>query len=377
MAISNRPFVMTTAALATAAAIATTAPAIVSGQIAGVPSPAKLSTAQFELTGISNISVAGISDALSSGWGGFIGANDAFYPGEFNNDVKVTGPTGVAYYLLDNALDGIDPYNLENYFFEVGAKTGNVVAGLGAVAYVGTGSILGADSPVTQLVKSIVGGGGTGGADLGSLIMNATSGIPVVSDLASVYFTGQIAGDATVYGTGFAGLLSYANTKLLPGLGGALSNLNLTSLISGLSGLISQVGGLIGGHSIGGHEHHADSDEAEGTETDADDESEGSKHWDKHHSAAAVAVRVAAPLTVATAPAAAVTAGKPAASESTSKDVDEVTVGTAAPDTETAEAPKRARTQAARAAHAAEKAAEKAAASGHNGNRGKGHRTAN
>jgi hypothetical protein len=260
----TRPFLITGVALASAAAIAVV-PSVVT---VGAPTPTALSTASYELTALTDVTIEGITGALLDGWGGFIGPDDVFYPDTFNNDVKLTGVNGVAYYLADQALDGIAPYNLENYFFEVGSRdpSNAVLTGLGAVAYVGVGSAFGVDSVPAQLVKAIT----TGSFDLSSInignilgnidlanlapaVLALTAGIPVIGPVASVYLTGMAPGDATVYGTGLAGVAAYAGTAL-----------------PGISNLLNAIGG--GGVDKGDDE--ADDEADDETENEIDDADE-------------------------------------------------------------------------------------------------------
>lgn len=218
-----RPLMNTGVAIASAAAIAV-GPSIV---MAGSPTPVALSTAKYQLTALADVTIEGIAGALVDGWGGFIGPDDPFYPNTFNNDVKLTGANGLAYYLADQALEGIAPYNVENYFFEVGSRSSSntVLAGLGAVAYVGVGSTFGIDSVPAQLVKAITTGafdlgGILGGIDLANIVptvLALAANVPVIGPLVSVYLTGQVPGDETAYGTGLAGVVAYAQTAL-PGI---------------------------------------------------------------------------------------------------------------------------------------------------------------
>ncbi len=291
MATFARPFAMTGVALASIATIAVATPAV-QGQFAGVSSPLKLSTAQYELAAFSDITVQGITHAIAAGYGGFIAANDTYFPGEFNNDAILKGTEGAAYYLIDTALT--DPLNLENYFFEVGSRGANLLtSGAGAAAYVGVASTFGVDSIQAQVLKTFLNGGlgvpaaasvaaadlsalnlanlNLGGLDIGALLNNVignvdiaglikdvigganigniindlvggaigtavvslTAGIPVVGTLTSIYFTGKVPGDTTSYGTGFTGVISYA-TRHLGGI--------ITGVINGIKQVI---GGII------------------------------------------------------------------------------------------------------------------------------------
>lgn len=276
MAATIRPALLSGAALAGTAALVFATPAA----LPGVPTPLQLSTAQYELTALSDVTVAGVLESFTTGWGGFIGAEDVFYPGEFANDVLISGFGGVAYYVVDQVLEGIAPLNLENYFFEVGSRNpGNeIFTGLGAAAYVGVGSVLGVDSAPAQFVKSLVGGGSF---DIGTAVVSLTAGIPVVGDLTSVYFTGKTAGDETDYGTGLAGVIAYAGT-LLPGLlGGQLGSFDLSGLLAGVGSLVNSIGDLInGGNGNGGGGASSDDDDAEDEDEDDDSDDEASDSED-------------------------------------------------------------------------------------------------
>lgn len=289
----TRPFIATSIALAGAAAIAA-GPGIVA---TGAPTPLALSNAKYELTSLADITIEGITGALVDGWGGFIGPDDAFYPNTFNNDVKLTGANGVAYYLVDQALDA--PYNVDKYFFEVGSQsTGNILlAGLGAAAYVGVGSAFGVDSVPAQLVKAITTGsfdlsnlnignilGNIDLANIGPAVLALTAGIPVLGPVASVYFTGQAPGDATVYGTGLAGVVAYAQTAL-PGI---------SNLINGFGGGESDDDESEdeSDHSDkAGHDESDDADEVESHDAeDAEDVEDDADDAPQPKSAAAVTV---------------------------------------------------------------------------------------
>ncbi|MFM9035267.1 MAG: hypothetical protein ACKOQ4_13455 [Mycobacterium sp.] len=216
MAPMTRSFTATGVALVGVAAIAAATPVVAPGQVAGLPSS---STAQYRLAA-ANLQVPDLFVISQVGYGEVLGPDDPYYPGEFNNDVRLTGPNGLVYYVVDRILQ--DPYNLENYFFEVGAKSGNPIAGgLAAVAYVQTAALFGVDSLITQAVKAAVTGGNVGAA-VASAITTAVSSLvyklPVVGPIASVYVTGKAPGDPTEYGTGVNGVIAYAG-KLIPALG--------------------------------------------------------------------------------------------------------------------------------------------------------------
>lgn len=262
MATQTRPFVMTGAALASVAAIAAAAPAVVPGHIAGLPTPLSLSQAQYELTALADISIQGAINAFTTGWGGFIGADDPYFPG-FANDATLTGFQGVGYYLVDQALEGIVPFNLENYFFEVGSQNPSNFAfsGATAAAYVGASEVFGADSLPAQFLGSLV----TGSSSIGDAIVALTAGIPVVGDLTSVYFTGLAPNDATEYGTGVMGVLSYAVQKVLPGILGGVTGLDFGGIAAGVVGLVSGLIGNLGNFGWGGR-GWSDDDEGDDSE---------------------------------------------------------------------------------------------------------------
>lgn len=259
MATQTRPFVMTGAALASVAAMAAAAPAVVPGHLAGLPTPLSLSQAQVELTALADISIQGAIDAFTNGFGGFIGADDPYFPG-FANDALLTGFQGVGYYLVDQALEGIIPFNLDNYFFEVGSQNPSNFAysGATAAAFVGASEVFGADSLPAQFLGSLI----TGTSSIGDAIVALTAGIPVVGDLTSVYFTGLAPNDTTEYGTGIMGVLSYAVSKVLPGIFGGASGLDIGGVVAGVVGLVS---GLIGniGFGRGGWSDDEDDDDSE------------------------------------------------------------------------------------------------------------------
>ncbi len=82
MASRTRPFLVTGAALASAAAIVAASPAYLpTHDIAlGAPTPLPLSTAQVALTAITDITLQGINDATGSAGGGYIQTGNTYYP---------------------------------------------------------------------------------------------------------------------------------------------------------------------------------------------------------------------------------------------------------------------------------------------------------
>lgn len=237
--MAPKPFITTGVALASAALIVAGMPALLSAGdttvAASAPAPTKLSSAQYELTAVSDITLEGLTDAYYNGWGGYIGGgldpdvavpanadgspsivSDPYFPGingavvktrnaaglptsyVYNqNPVYVTGIPGATYYLLSNALDDggiVFPDGLYHYFYEVSAAGG---AALPAVLYVATSEIFGADSPITQLVSTVFIDGTVPtiqGTLIGLASLTPTTNIgPVIvggGRLASLYFTG-------------------------------------------------------------------------------------------------------------------------------------------------------------------------------------------
>ena len=226
MATLNRTLLTSGAALVTASAIVA-APIMApgAGLLAGAPAPTALSSAQYELTALSDITLQGINDAIVNGFGGKLGASDPYYPGVFDNTTKVSGIYGAAYYVLDQS--GVVPLKLDQYFFEAGSKASNpLTGGLGAVAYVGLTSALGANSLPAQLAKAVF---VTGTMNIKDAVVALTAGIPVLGELTSVYVNGTVAGDTTNYGTGFAGVSAYVQAKY-PAIASLVGSLNLGKL---------------------------------------------------------------------------------------------------------------------------------------------------
>ena len=279
MATLNRTLLTSGAALVTASAIVAApimAPGV--GMLAGAPTPAALSTAQYELTALADITLQGINDAIANGYGGNLGPNDPYYPGVFDNATKVSGLSGALYYVLDKS--GVVPFNLQDYYFEAG--------GVKAVAYVGVTNLFGANSLAGQLAKSVF---VDGTVTLQDAIVTLTAGIPVLGELTSVYVNGTVAGDTTDYGTGFAGVAAYVEAKY-PAIASLIGSLDLGKIGSG------------GRDESDDNESEDDSDSEDSESSDSGSRSNGNGNgrWDD---------RVAAPA--ATAPAIAVSLPRPAA----------------------------------------------------------------
>ena len=291
MAAINRTLLLSGAALVTASAIVA-APAMApgAGMLASAPTPATLSSAQYELTALSDITLQGINAAIATGYGGKLGANDPFYPGVFDNTTTVKGVYGAAYYVLDQS--GFVPLNLDQYFFEAGSKASNpLTGGLGAVAYVGLTSVLGANSLPAQLAKAVF---VEGTVSLKDAVVTLTAGIPVLGELTSVYVNGTVAGDATNYGTGFAGVAAYVKANY-PAIAGLVGSLNLGKLGFGSHG-----------------EGDSNDDESESEDSEGSNSGSGNgfgNGFGKGHRDD----RVAAPAAAAVAPVIAVSATTPSA----------------------------------------------------------------
>ena len=107
---STRPFLMTGAALASAAAIVAAEhrhSCRLTTSRWGCPLRLKLSTAQVELTAITTSpSRASTTPTISAG-AGYITTTNTYYPGV--KDIYVAGASGVLYYLTDNILDSLSP----------------------------------------------------------------------------------------------------------------------------------------------------------------------------------------------------------------------------------------------------------------------------
>ncbi len=236
MRIRNRSLVTSGMALASAAAIVAATPTIVSGAgsaIGGTGTDLRVSADNVELTALADITVKGIVDAYWSGWGGYIGPvngkPDKYYPNinaTGTSPVYVSGASGVAYYVIDEALDQFGSVNLDNYFFETGAYfgTGKATAGsaAGALIYVGSSELFGDKSPIAQLAKAVFYYGITPLTQstilqLATLVPTATIGPVKVGGgiLASLYFTGQTPDGQYSFGSaGLPAVLGYVTTSI-------------------------------------------------------------------------------------------------------------------------------------------------------------------
>lgn len=214
---SARPFLATGAALTCATIMITAAPATLLSQPSEVSELHAVSPA-YQLTAAADISGQGLGVVLLVGWGDFIGPDDPYFPGQFTNDLRLNGPIGVAYYVIDTSMNSAVTKDLENYIFELAARESDPVkaiqAAAQAAAYVAIASNLGVGSVPAKLAKSVIYGVPF---DLNGAIVQLTAPIPLVGDIISVYLTGRAEGDPALYGTGLNGLVAYSGT-LLPWL---------------------------------------------------------------------------------------------------------------------------------------------------------------
>lgn len=204
---------MTGVALASAAAVVAAVPAIVPTSDVAVasssPAPLALSTAKYELTSISEITLQGINDAYWFGWGGYLGPNDP-YGYSADNNIFVSGVSGVLYYLTDCATsdtctssEGSSGLTLDNYYFEAG--------GIPPVIVVGVSQLFGASSIPALLAQTVFHAGVS--PTVNELIYSAASALPEINIgpvkvgggiLASLYFYGQTPDYDPDAGTGLA-----------------------------------------------------------------------------------------------------------------------------------------------------------------------------
>jgi hypothetical protein len=276
MATRTRPFVVTGAALASAAAVVMATPDLVSTRdlsIASAPSPTRLSTANYELTALADITVQGISDAYWFGWGGYVGCGDVnaqgqctytpqdtYYPGV--NQVYASGVSGVLYYLIDNAVDQFTPdFDLDNYFFEIGWLNGGypnaTYSGVGSLFYVGAGELFGTDSPIFQVAKTVFYYGITNVINQ-TIVTLATALVPEITlgpvtvgggILASLYYYGQTPDQSfQANSNGLPAIWAYISTALtglLPTAAATPSSASATTLAAAAESATDEVTGAV------------------------------------------------------------------------------------------------------------------------------------
>lgn len=183
------------------------------------PAPLALSTAKYELTSITEVTLQGINDAYWFGWGGFLGPDSPYY--QADNDIFVSGLSGVLYYVIDCATsdtctseEGSTGLTLDNYYFEAG--------GIPAVIDVAVNEVFGEGSVPGLLADTIFKYGTTN--VINSLIYSAAQALPEVSlgpitigggILAGLYFYGATPDGTFDYGTpGLSAVLSYIVTSI-------------------------------------------------------------------------------------------------------------------------------------------------------------------
>ncbi|BBZ79829.1 hypothetical protein MANY_51660 [Mycolicibacterium anyangense] len=192
MRARSRSLFVSGVALVSAAAVVTTTPAVIASGVGGAltsAAPVAVRAENVQLAALADITVKGIVDAYWSGWGGYIGPTngkpDKYFPNinpTGTSPVYVTRAAGVAYYVIDEALDQFGSVNLDNYFFETGAfyGTGKATTGsaVGSVIYVGASELFGDKSPIAQLAKAVFYYGPTALAQ--STILQVASLVPTV-----------------------------------------------------------------------------------------------------------------------------------------------------------------------------------------------------
>ncbi len=214
---------MTGVALASAAAVVAAVPAVVPTSDVTVASsslaPLAVSTAKYELTSISEITVQGINDAYWFGWGGFLNENTPYY--QTSSPIYVSGLSGVLYYVIDCATsntctssEGSSGLTLDNYFFEAG--------GVPAVIDVAVNQIFGEGSVPALVADTVFKYGVT--STVNALLYSAAQALPKITlgpitigggILAGLFFYGQTPDGKFNYGTpGLSAVLSYIVTSI-------------------------------------------------------------------------------------------------------------------------------------------------------------------
>ncbi len=236
MRARSRSLFVSGVALVSAAAVVATTPAVIASGVGGAltsAAPVAVRAENVQLAALADITVKGIVDAYWSGWGGYIGPTngkpDKYFPNinpTGTSPVYVTRAAGVAYYVIDEALDQFGSVNLDNYFFETGAfyGTGKATTGsaVGSVIYVGASELFGDKSPIAQLAKAVFYYGPTALAQ--STILQVASLVPTVKIgpvkvgggiLASLYFTGQTPDGKFSFGSpGLSAVAGYITTSI-------------------------------------------------------------------------------------------------------------------------------------------------------------------
>jgi hypothetical protein len=203
-----RPYLTTTAVFASAAVLIAGLPAIAStGQPAVTAEalvPARISTAAYELTALTDITLQGLFEAFQSGYGGYVhNAADPYwndFPSAPVNPASVpirqTGLAGVTYYVAAAAADN-NP--VVNYLFETTPD---------AAAYVALMQVTGGSAtPAGALIRFAYSVPGL----FGKIVVAATAGIPILGGVTDAYYNGY--GTA---GLGIPSVVSYV-THLISG----------------------------------------------------------------------------------------------------------------------------------------------------------------
>ncbi|WP_167097970.1 hypothetical protein [Mycobacterium sp. DL592] len=187
--------------------------------MASPSAPLALSTAKYELTSISEITVQGINDAYWFGWGGFLTSTTPYY--QSSSPIYVSGISGVLYYVIDCATsntctssEGSSGLTLDNYFFEAG--------GLPAVLDVAANEVFGSGSVPALIADTVFKYGVTN--VINSLLVSAAEALPTFNlgpitvgggILTSLFFTGATPDGKFSYGTpGLSAVLSYIVTSI-------------------------------------------------------------------------------------------------------------------------------------------------------------------
>jgi hypothetical protein len=189
--MGTRHYLTAVAAIASAAIIVSTTQADVplGHHQAGAEAPAlaRVSSAQYELTALTDITLGGVTGAFVHGWGGYISDGSSTprdpywndFPGDPVNatslPIKQYGVLGVAYYVTSKALDDNPAVN---YFFEASPDAAAFVALMQTTG--------GASTPAGAVIRYAYSVPGL----FGKIVVAATADIPVVGGVASAYYNG-------------------------------------------------------------------------------------------------------------------------------------------------------------------------------------------
>ena len=239
MATHTRPFLITGAALASAAAIVAASPAFAPSN--ALPSPAALSSAKYELATFADVFTIPTSEWIASyfqGYGGVIGptvtpnptpppatvSTPNPYAPQCNNDCTVAGVSGIAYLLADALINGngkgwSDSGNWAtsgvNYFYEAGLGYG--------IEYLAQTAV-GSTNPLLQTAIALYFAGPVIGTQLYTTALTLSAALVNGVPLLGPYIAGGIyaylgvgpTGQANGYTQGLSGVLNYI-TDLVTG----------------------------------------------------------------------------------------------------------------------------------------------------------------